>query len=146
MNDLILMLFLIGFGVLFQKCFLLVINKYNSKLLIDDQLSKPQAFHLSPIPIIGGAGIFFSLLIALFYFFLFKDTFFLEYLSFCTLFFLLGFAEDIKINFNPKMRLALMIIFLVLLVKYNSFYLEKTGIEFLNHWIEGNFSNIHLIF
>ena len=31
-----------------------------------------------------------------------------------------------KINFNPKIRLALMIIFIVLLVKNNVFYLEQT--------------------
>tara|TARA_B100001964_G_scaffold86650_1_gene97587 strand:- start:225 stop:1286 length:1062 start_codon:yes stop_codon:yes gene_type:complete len=136
LNNLILIFFLIAFGILFYKCFLLVINKYNLKLLIDDQLRKPQAFHTSPTPSIGGAGIFFSLLIVHFYFLLFKDIFFLEYLSFCTLFFFLGFVDDIKINFNPKIRLALMIIFLILLVKYNNFYLEQTGIQVLNAWLD----------
>ena len=111
LNNFTLILFLIGFGTLFYKCFLLIINKYNLKLLIDDQLKKPQAFHTSPIPSVGGTGIFFSLLIVHFYFLLFKDIFFFEYLSFCTLFFFLGFVDDIKINFNPKIRLALMIIF-----------------------------------
>ena len=76
LNNLILIFFLIAFGILFYKCFLLVINKYNLKLLIDDQLRKPQAFHTSPTPSIGGAGIFFSLLIVHFYFLLFKDIFF----------------------------------------------------------------------
>jgi len=136
MNDLIFIFFLIGFGLLFYKSFLLIINKYNSNLLIDDQLRKPQAFHTSPTPHVGGIGIFFSLLIVLFYLFLFKDIFFFEYLSFCTLFFFLGFVDDVKINFNPKIRLALMIIFLTLLIKYNNFYLEQTGMQVLNMWLD----------
>ena len=136
MNDLIFIFLLIGFGLLFYKSFLLIINKYNSNLLIDDQLRKPQAFHTSPTPHVGGIGIFFSLLIVLFYLFLFKDIFFFEYLSFCTLFFFLGFVDDVKINFNPKIRLALMIIFLTLLIKYNNFYLEQTGMQVLNMWLD----------
>ena len=137
-NNIILTFFLIGFNLLFYKYFIIILNKKNFKFLIDDQLKKPQAFHISPIPVIGGIGIFFSLLILDFYFFFFKNIFLLEYLSFCTFFFLLGFVDDIKINFNPKIRLILMIIFLVLLIEYNNFYLEKTGIEFLNHWIESS--------
>ena len=52
-NNLILVFFLIGFGILFYKYFLLIINKYNSKLLIDDQFRKTQAFHTSPTPAIA---------------------------------------------------------------------------------------------
>ena len=137
-NNLILIFFLISFGTLFYKYFILIISKYSSKLLIDDQLKKPQAFHVKPTPIVGGMGIFFSFIIVHLYFSLFKDIVFSEYLSFCTLFFFLGFVDDIKINFNSKIRLALMIIFLVLLVKYNNFFIEKTGIEFLNNWIENS--------
>jgi UDP-N-acetylmuramyl pentapeptide phosphotransferase/UDP-N-acetylglucosamine-1-phosphate transferase len=138
MNDLILIFFLIGFGLLFYKCFLLIMKKYNSKLLIDNQLRKLQAFHVSPTPVIGGIGMFFSLIIVFFYFYLFRDIFFFEYLSFCSLFFFLGFVDDIKINFNPKARLILMIVLLALLVKYNNFYLEYTGISFLNSWIRNS--------
>ena len=136
LNNLILILILIGLNILFYKRFLLILNKYNPSLLIDDQLKKPQAFHTSPTSIIGGTGMFFSLLIIYFYFLLFKNASFFEYLSFCTLFFLLGFIDDLKINFNPKIRLALMIIFLIVLVKYNNFYLDRTGIEFLNRLLE----------
>ena len=31
-----------------------------------------------------------------------------------------------------------MIIFLIVLAKYNNFYLERTGIEVLNNWIENS--------
>ena len=138
LNHFILIFFLIGFVLYFYKYFSPLLKKYNPGLLIDDQLEKPQAFHVSPIPVVGGIGIFISLLLVHFYFLLFKNIFFIEYLSFCTLFFFLGFVDDIKINFNPKIRLAFMIIFLVLLVKYNVFYLERTGIEVLDFWIQNS--------
>ena len=51
LNNLILFFILISFGLFFYKYFGLFLNKYNLKLLIDDQLKKPQAFHESPIPI-----------------------------------------------------------------------------------------------
>ena len=63
LNNLILFFILIGFGIFFYKYFLLVLRKYNPQLLVDDQLNKPQAFHEMPISIIGGLGIFLSLII-----------------------------------------------------------------------------------
>ena len=54
LNNLILIFFLTGFGLFFYKYFLLILNKYKSKLLIDDQFTKPQAFHESPISTAGG--------------------------------------------------------------------------------------------
>ena len=138
LNNLILIFFLIGFNLFFYKYFLLIINKYNPKFLIDDQFEKPQAFHEFTISNAGGAGLFFSLLIILCNFLLFKNIIFFEYLSFCTLFFLLGFVDDIRIDIKPKIRLALMIIFLIFLIKYNNFYLDNTGITVLNNWLDNS--------
>jgi len=50
--------------------------------------------------------------------------------------FFIGLTDDLKINVKPKIRLALMIILLVALIKYNNFYIEKTGIDFLNKLLE----------
>ena len=136
MSNLFFILFIIFFGIFFYKLFLFFINKYTLKVFIDNQLNKPQAFHATPTPAIGGSGIFFSLLIAILYFYLYKNIFFFEYLSFCLLFFLIGFTDDIKINFNSNIRLLLMIISLILLVKFNNFYITYTGIEFLNNLIK----------
>ena len=61
LNNLILFFVLVVFGIFFYKYFSLVLKKYYPRLLIDDQLAKPQAFHESPISITGGTGIFFSL-------------------------------------------------------------------------------------
>ncbi len=136
LNNLILFFVLVSFSLLFYKYFLLILNKYKLKLLLDDDLKKPQAFHEFPISAIGGTCLFFSFLIIYLNFLLFKNLIFLEYLLFCTLFFILGFIDDIKININPKIRLALMFVFLIILAQYNNFYIEKTGIEILNNWIE----------
>ena len=138
LNNLILFFFLIGFSLFFYKYFLAILYKYNPKLLIDEQFNKPQAFHESAISIAGGLGIFFSLLIIICNFLLFKNIIFFEYLSICTVLFALGFIDDIRINIKPKIRLVLMIIFLIFLIKYNSFYIENTGISVLNRWLENS--------
>ena len=138
LNNLILFFFLIGFSLFFYKYFLAVLYKYNPKLLIDDQFNKPQAFHESAISIAGGLSLFFSLLIIICNFLLFKNIIFFEYLSICTVLFALGFIDDIRINIQPRIRLVLMIIFLIFLIKYNSFYIENTGIEVLNSWLENS--------
>ena len=136
LNNLILIFFLIGFSILFYEYFILIFKKYNPKLLIDDQFKKPQAFHESPTLVTGGAGIFFSFLIVYFYFVLFKNLIFFEYLSFCIVFFILGFADDLKLNIRPKFRLLVMIVFLITLVISNKFYIQNTGIAFLNRFLE----------
>ena len=137
-NNLILFFVLISFGIFFYKYFVFILSKYYPKLLIDNQLSKPQAFHQFPISTAGGAVLFFSFLVVYFDFFILKNISFFVYLSFCTLFFVLGFLDDISLNIKPKIRLGLMVIFLIILVKYNNFYLDNTGINFLNNWIENS--------
>ena len=135
LNNIILFFLLIGFNLFFYKYFLLILYKYNSKILIDDEFKKPQAFHDTAISIGGGLCIFLSSLIVILNFWLFKNILFFEYFSLCILFFILVFADDIRMNIKPTARLILMIIFLILMITYNNFYIEKTGIEFLNQWL-----------
>ena len=136
LNNLILTCILISFGLLFYKYFLFILNKYNLKMFIDNELKKPQAFHQFPIPTAGGLGIFFSFLISCLYLFLSKQIIYYEFLSFCSLFFILGLLDDLKLNIRPKFRLILMVVFLITLVISNKFYVENTGIEFLNRFLE----------
>ena len=136
LNNLILPIILISFSFLFYKYFLFISNKYNFKLLIDDDLKKPQSFHEFAVPTAGGLGIFFSFLILCLYLFLSKQIIYYEFLSFCTLFFILGLLDDLKLNIRPKFRLILMIFFLITLVISNKFYLENTGIDFLNRFLK----------
>ena len=136
LNNLILFFLLVIFGLFFYKYFFLFLNKFNSKLFIDDEFKKPQAFHEISVSTYGGIGIFISLLILCLYLFLSKQIIYYEYLSFCTLFFILGLMEDLKFNLRPKLRLIIMIVFLIILVISNNFYIENTGIEFLNRFLE----------
>ena len=136
LNNLILFFFLVIFSLFFYKYFFLFLNKFNSKLFIDDEFKKPQAFHEISVSTYGGIGIFISLLILCSYLFLSKQIIYYEYLSFCTLFFILGLMEDLKFNLKPKLRLIIMIAFLIILVISNNFYIENTGIRFLNRFLE----------
>jgi len=135
LNNLILIFFLISFGLFFYKYFFVFLKKYNLKILIDDEFEKPQAFHEFPALTSGGLGLFFSFLILNLYFF-FKGVVFYEYLSFCTLFFILGLSDDLKLDLRPKLRLILMIAFLIGLIILNKFYIQNTGINFLNRFLE----------
>ena len=136
LNNLILFFILISFSLFFYKYFVSFLNKYNSKLLVDDQFKKPQAFHELPISTSGGTGIFFSFLILNLYLFLSKEIIYYEYLSFCSLFFILGLSDDLKLDLRPKLRLIVMIVLLIILVISNNFYVENTGIGFLNRLLE----------
>ena len=136
LNNLILFFILISFSLFFYKYFVVFLNKYNPKLLVDDQFKKPQSFHETPISISGGTGIFFSFLILNLYLFLSKEIVYYEYLSFCSLFFILGLSDDLKLDLRPKFRLLAMLIILIGLVISNNFYVENTGIGFLNRFLK----------
>jgi len=127
---------LVGIGLFFFKYFLPVFKNYNLKILIDDEFKKPQAFHEFPVLTSGGLGIFFSFFVLCLYMFWSKQIIYYDYLSFCTLFFILGLTDDLKFNFKPKLRLILMIISLIFLVTSNKFYIENTGIDFLNRFLQ----------
>ena len=135
LNNFILIFLLVGFSILFYKYFLLIINSFNPKLLIDDQFKKPQAFHEYPVSRSGGMGVFFSFLILCLYFFLSKQIIYSEYLSFCAFFFILGLSDDLKLNVRPKFRLITMFVILIFLVIANNFYIENTGIRLLNRFL-----------
>ena len=87
--------------------------KKSSKLInlfdiIDKNYSKPQSFHDSPTPRIGGIFLILNLTIFTFYYNFFLKTEYL-FLLFSIPFFFVGFIDDTKIIENPKTRLALLI-------------------------------------
>ena len=135
LNSIILILLLVGFSLLFYRYLIPIIYNIRPQFLIDNQYTKPQAFHDKPTSIAGGVCIYISFLIVCFNFFLFKNIFLLNYLLFCSLFFIIGFLDDIKVDIKPKIRLLLMILFLLIFLKYTNFYIEKTGIEVLDSWL-----------
>ena len=116
LNNLFFLFLILIFGYFFNQFFLNTLAKSKSALFIDDQFNKPQAFHETPVYILGGMVIFLSFLIIQLYLFLSKQLYYYEYLSFCSLFFLLGLVDDLKINIRPKFRLITMGLFLMLLI------------------------------
>ena len=135
LNNIIFSLFLILFGYFFSKYLLLVFKKSKSNLLADNQFQKIQAFHEDSTYRLGGV-IFFALLVLVFLYLYFSENIFhFEYVSFCTLFFLLGLVDDLKINIAPKFRLLIMISFLITLVIFNETYIKRTGLEFLDNLV-----------
>jgi len=135
LSNIIFSLFLIFFCYFFTKYLLFIFKKSKSNLLADNQLQKPQAFHENSTYRLGGIIIFSLLILVFLYFYFSKNIFPSEYVSFCTLFFLLGLVDDLKIKVAPKFRLLIMMMFLLILAISNEIYIKKTGLEFLDHLV-----------
>jgi len=133
LNNIYFLFLLFGLGYALNKYFLLFINKNNLKFLVDNEFDKPQAFHLSPTPRLGGLTIFLTLNLVFLFLYFSQGIIYFEYLSFCTLFFILGFLNDLKINIRPKLRLFIMIFFLLALIIINKFNIEKISLEYLEN-------------
>jgi len=136
LNNIIFLLFIIIFGFYFNKHLLFFFKKINNNLLVDDQFNKPQAFHENPVPRLGGITLYLLLAIIFIYLFFLKNIFFFEYISFCSLFFFLGFIDDLKVNIAPKFRLIIMTILLVVLILSSDVQIDKSGLEFLDNLIQ----------
>ena len=115
LNNLTLIFILILFNLFFCKYFLLILSKFDPKLLVDDQFNKPQAFHESPVSICGGVGIFFFFCVFIFVFIFIKTNYLLW--IFIILFFIfftrfirwfeIKHQTKIKINFNVFVNFSL---------------------------------------
>ena len=136
LNNIIFSILVLLLGYFFNKYLILVLKKSKFNILNDDQFDKPQAFHENSAYRTGGITIFFLLILVFLYLFFSKNIFFYEYISFCTLFFILGLIDDLKTNIRPKFRLIIMVVMLLFLVISNKFYIEKTGLEFLNYLLK----------
>ena len=136
LNNIIFSILILFIGYFVNKFFLLNIKKNFFNSLVDNQFNKPQAFHEKPTYRIGGITFFLLLILVFIYFFFFKNIYLIEFISFCTLFFILGLIDDMKIIIAPKLRLLSMLAILIPLIIFNNFYIEKTGLNFLNNLLE----------
>ena len=133
LSNIIFSFLLLFFSYFLNKYILLIFYRSKSNLLADNDYEKPQAFHEISTYRLGGLAIFFSLSLAFLYLYFFKNIYIPEYISFCVFFFILGLLDDFKIKIVPKFRLLVMISMLIFLVISNEFYIEKTGLAFLNY-------------
>ena len=109
-NDIIFSFLLLVGSYAINKYLIILLKNSKFNFLEDNQFKKPQAFHDISTPRLGGIIIFIQLIIVCLYLFYSKNIFHLEYISFCLLFFFLGFLDDIKINLSQTSRLLFMII------------------------------------
>ena len=75
LNNIIFLLFIIIFGFYFNKYLLFFFKKINTRLLVDDQFKKPQAFHENPVPRLGGVTLYLLLATTFVYLFFSKNIF-----------------------------------------------------------------------
>ena len=141
--------FLSLFSLLSFFVFLLFV-KYSYKLgngiLLDNDFKKPQAFHSEAVVRGGGLVSVILLVFSLFIYYLLFSEILFDYLIISIGLFLVGFLEDIKINFNPYIRLAFMASILLLCINYCGLNLESVDLNFLADWLENKlFLNIFIL-
>jgi UDP-GlcNAc:undecaprenyl-phosphate/decaprenyl-phosphate GlcNAc-1-phosphate transferase len=119
-----------------------LITKYAKILfggsLLDKDFLKPQAFHNKPTARIGGFGILLLFALFIVFYFFTSGVLLKDYLVIALFLFFLGFLDDLKIKINPNIRLFLMLIILLLCISIFSIQINKSGLDFLDFWLENN--------
>jgi len=132
----LIIFFLISFFINF------IVAKYSkfffSGFLLDEDFSKPQAFHKIPTARAGGISIFFLFSLFIFFYFLMFQIFLKSYFIISLFLFFLGFLDDLKIRINPSIRLLSMLIILTFCINIYSIQITASGLEFLNKWLENH--------
>tara|TARA_E500000178_G_scaffold172071_1_gene171385 strand:+ start:20 stop:1081 length:1062 start_codon:yes stop_codon:yes gene_type:complete len=128
----------------------LITSKYSHKIkkgiLLDQDFSKPQAFHLLPVTRSGGLAVIISLNIFFIIFNLMYSKILFEYLLICNSMFFIGFLDDLKIKIAPSKRLSLMIAFLFFFIYLFSIKISNLDIPFLIIFLSNNiFSSIFVL-
>ena len=118
----------------------LIINKYSHKfkngILLDNDFSKPQAFHTEAITRSGGIAILICLVLFLYINYLLFSKILYEYFFISLSLFFIGFLDDIKIRINPNKRLSLMIFSLLFFIILLQIEIKDIDLIFLNFWLE----------
>ena len=128
----------------------LFINKYSNNfkngVLLDQDFSKPQAFHDKAISRSGGIASVISLTIFFGIYYLLYSKILYEYIYICISLFFIGYLDDIKIKINPNIRLILMIISLTILINILPIKIVNIDLIFLNLWLHNQiFSTIFIV-
>jgi len=136
--------FIIFSLICFFSTFLM--SKYSKNIffgsLLDKDFLKPQAFHKKSIGRVGGTVILFSFCLFNLFYFLVFNVFLKDYFIISLLFFSLGFLDDLKVEISPNIRFALMLTILVFCINFFSIQITRSGLNFLNMWLENNIFQI----
>ncbi len=141
-NDQIELSFLSIFTLVTFFIFLLI-SKYSYKfkkgILLDQDFSKPQAFHQSAISRSGGLAGVISLNFFFVIYYLIYSNFFFEYLIVCNLMFFIGFLDDVRTKISPSKRLILMIVFLFVSIQFLPIRISNIDIPILTTFMNNAF-------
>ncbi len=127
----------------------LIIEKYsykiNNGLLIDNEFSKPQAFHENAVSRSGGIASVASLsFFFIIYNLLYEDILY-EYIFITLSLFFVGYLDDIKTKISPNLRLISMSFFLIFFIYYLPIQINNIDLIFLKSWLNNKiFSSIFI--
>ncbi len=132
----------LSFFVLINFFIFLAVSKYSYKIkngiLLDQDFSKPQAFHHHAVSRSGGIAGIISLNIFFVIYYLLYSIILYEYISVSFAMFLVGFLDDIKIQIRPIIRLLLMILLLSFFIYFLPIQILNIDIPFLNSYLQNN--------
>jgi UDP-N-acetylmuramyl pentapeptide phosphotransferase/UDP-N-acetylglucosamine-1-phosphate transferase len=120
--------------------FFYLINKKNfflPEIYLDKDFLKPQSFHKTQTPRIGGVLIIIFSIFYL-YFFQEKNSFFYSIILLGILFFTIGFFDDIKFKVKPEIRLLLMFVLSFIIIYLLEIKINYIQIKFLDDIINYN--------
>ena len=138
----ILLSFLSLFTLLSFFIFIFV-HKFSKRAetLLDQDFSKPQAFHKEAIPRSGGIAAILSMTAFFFGYNFFFQIFLFDYFVASIFLFFLGFIDDIKISVSPNKRLFFMVAILLFIISFFSLDLSSVDLVFLNNWLNNSIFN-----
>ncbi len=128
----------------------LIVSKFSEKIkrgaLLDEDFSKPQAFHNSPVTRSGGIAVILSLTIFFLIYYLLYSKILYNYIFISYSVFLVGFLDDLKINIKPFSRLIIMLILLFVFIYILPIKVLNIDIPFLIPLMSGHmFSSIFVL-
>ena len=140
----------LSFFVLITFFIFLTVSKYSYKIkkgiLLDQDFSKPQAFHHQAVSRSGGIAGIISLNIFFVIHYLLYSKILYEYIFISLIMFLVGFIDDVKIKIQPFKRLSLMIFFLSFFIYFFHIKIFNIDIFFLVSYLQNHiFSTLFVL-
>ena len=128
----------------------LLVSKYSHRIkdgaLLDENFSKPQAFHDVPISRSGGIAAIISLSIFFYIYFLLYAEVLYNYIFISFSVFTIGFLDDLKIKIKPLSRLMIMMFLLFISIYVLPIKILNIDIPFLTSLMSSNvFSSIFVL-
>ena len=133
----------------------LLVNKYSHRIksgaLLDNNFSKPQAFHDIPVTRSGGLAAIISLSIFFYIYYLLYGEVLYNYIFVSYSVFIVGFLDDLRIDIKPMNRLIIMLLLLFIFIYTLPIKILNIDIPFLillmsNHMFSSIFVLLCLLF